>query len=103
MATAADIAKATGKRLLFMGVNTINWSIAQFQDAAKFARAHGIDVLLIKCGEGTWTWYGGLNGWENIRQAIQAEGVGAIAYFYSKGNTLGGLAGEIEIYKAYMQ
>jgi hypothetical protein len=103
MATAADIAKATGKRLLFLGVDTINWSIAQFQDAARFARAHGIDSLLIKVGEGTWTWYGGLSGWENIKHAIQAEGVGAIAYFYSKGNTLGGLAGEIELYKAYMQ
>jgi cell division protein FtsB len=103
MATAADIAKATGKRLLFLGVDTINWSIGQFQDAAKFARAHGIDSLLVKCGEGTWTWYGGLSGWENIKHAIQSEGVGAIAYFYSKGNTLGGLAGEIELYKAYMQ
>lgn len=103
MATAADIAKATGRRLLFLGVDTINWSTGQFQDAAKFARAHGVDSLLIKCGEGTWTWYGGLSGWENIKKAIQAEGVGAIPYFYSKGNTLGGLSGEIEIYKAYMQ
>lgn len=103
MTTAADIAKATGRRLLFLGVDTINWSIGQFQDAAKFARAHGIDCLLVKAGEGTWTWYGGLSGWENIRKAIQAEGCGAISYFYSKGNTLGGLAGEIELYKAYMQ
>lgn len=103
MTTAADIAKATGLRILFLGTETGNWSLAQFQDAARFARAHGVDVLLVKTGEGTWTWYGGLNGWEGVKKAIQAEGVGAIPYFYSKGNTLGGLAGEIELYKAYMQ
>lgn len=103
MSTAADIAKATGRRILFLGTETGNWSLAQFQDVARFARAHGIDALLVKTGEGTWTWYGGLSGWENVKKAIQSEGVGAIAYFYSKGNTLGGLAGEIELYKAYMR
>lgn len=101
--TCQDVAQVVGQRSLFLGVDTINWNIAQFQQAARFAKAHGFDCVFVKTGEGTWTWYGGLAGWQNIRKAIQAEGVGAVAYFYSKGNTLGGLDGEIDLLIAYMR
>lgn len=101
--SAADIAKITGKRIIFCGVDTHDWTLGQFQAAAQWARAHHIDTLLIKTGEGTWLWYNGFAGWETIRRVILAEGVGAIPYFYSKGDSLGGLDGEIAIYKQYMQ
>lgn len=98
-----DIAKITGQHLLFLGTSTASWSIAQFQQAARFAKAHGIDVLVLKIADGTYRWYGGLSGYQAIKKAIQAEGVGVIPYMYSYGNKYNALDSEIDILISYMQ
>lgn len=101
--TCQDVVKITGQRLLFLGVSTINWSLAQFQQAAQFAKAHKIDSLLIKTADGGNRWYGSLAGWQNIKKVVQAQGVGAIPYTYSYGNKFSALDTEIDLLIEYMQ
>lgn len=98
-----DIAKVTGQHLLFCGTSTQTWALSQFTEAAQFARAHGIDSLLLKVADGTYKWYGGLNGYRQIKAVIEAAGVGVIPYTYSYGNTYGALDTEIDILISYMQ
>lgn len=100
--TCADIAQVTGQHLLFLGVQTQGWSIAQFSQAARFAKSHGVDTLLLKTADGSNMWYGGMVGYRQRRNAIKAEGVGCIAYTYSYGNKFGALTGEIAILKSLM-
>src|SRR5216110_1805897 len=101
--TPQDLVKITGQHLLFLGIPTYSWSLAQFQQAAQFARAHGVDNLLVKVADGGNEWYGGMSGWHNIRNTINASGVGAIPYIYSYGNKFGALDTEIDIMIAHMQ
>lgn len=98
-----DIAKITGQRLLFLGTSTAGWSLAQFQQAAQFAKSHGIDSLLVKVADGTYRWYGGLAGYQAIKKVIQDEGVGVVPYTYSYGDKYGSLDSEIDILISYMQ
>lgn len=98
-----DVAKVTGQRLLFLGVDTAGWALSQFQQAAQFARAHGIDNLLLKTADGANWWYGGLNGYRQIKAVIQTAGIGVVPYTYSYGNKFGALDSEIDILIALMQ
>ena len=91
-----DTAKITGQHLLFLSTATMGWTIAQFQQAAQFAKQHGIDSLLVKAGDGANLWYGGIVNFLNIRDAIEAEGVGVIPYVYSYGSKYGALDAEID-------
>jgi len=100
---ANDIIKVTGQHLLFLGVTTYSWQISQFQDAARFARSHGVDSLLVKVADGTNVWYGGLDGYRSRRDAIKGEGVGVIPYTYSYGNQFGALDTEINILTNFLQ
>lgn len=101
--SCSDIAKVTGQHLLFMGVGTQGWGIGQFQDVAKFAKAHGVDAILVKTADGGNWWYGGMAGYRQRRDAVKAEGVGVIPYTYSYGNKYNYLDGEISILKAFLQ
>lgn len=101
--SCVDTAKITGQHLLFLSTATAVWTLAQFQEAARFAKAHGVDTLLVKVADGTYRWYGGLGGYQNIKKAIQAEGVGCLPYTYCYGNKYGALDAEIDILIAYMQ
>jgi hypothetical protein len=95
-----DIAAKTGQRLLFCGANAASWSIAQFEQVADFACAHGVDSLLVKVGESGW-WYGGPQGVANLANAIIARGVGFIPYIYSNGGA--SLATDISMLRILMQ
>lgn len=92
-----------GVHLLFIGTESYNWDATTFKQAALFAKAHGTDCFLVKAGEGTDRWYGGLGGWHQRRDACRSVGVNAIAYWYSIGNTLGGLAAEIATMVEYLK
>lgn len=81
------MAKISGRTFLFLGIETKNWTLAQFGAAALFARDYHIDSLLVKCGDGTDEWY---SNWPDIRESIHKVGVGAIPYFYMYGESLGG-------------
>lgn len=98
-----DIAKVIGQHLLFLGVDTAGWNLAQFSQAARFAKTHGVNSLLLKSADGTNVWYGGMNGYRQRRDAIKAEGVGVIPYTYSYGNKFGAINTEISILKSFMQ
>jgi hypothetical protein len=101
--TLQDLVRVTGQHLLFLGIPTYSWSLTQFQQAAQFARSHGVENLLVKVADGGNTWYGGMPGWHNIRNTILAQGVGAIPYIYSYGNKFGALDTEIDIMIAHLQ
>lgn len=101
--TCQDTATVTGKHLLFLGVETLTWTDQQFIDAAQFARAHGVDSLLVKFAEGGIVWYNGIDGFRRIRDAIKAQGVGVVPYMYSYGDTYGFLDGELNLLAEYMQ
>jgi len=101
--TREDLIKITGQHLLFLGIPTYSWSLTQFQQAAQFAQAHGVDNLLVKVADGGNIWYGGMPGWHNIRNTILAAGVGAIPYTYSYGNKFGALDTEIDILISHLQ
>jgi hypothetical protein len=100
--TPQDLIKITGQHLLFLGIPTYNWSLAQFQQAAQFARAHGVDNLLVKVADGANEWYGGIGNINAIFDTIRSEGVGMIPYIYSYGNEFGALDREIDIMLEYL-
>jgi hypothetical protein len=100
--TCQDIAQKIGQHLLFIGTSSATWSIQQFQDAARFARAHDVSSLLLKTADGGNWWYGGIAGYRQRRDAIKAEGVGVIPYTYSYGNKYGALDAEINILLALL-
>lgn len=101
--TPQELIQITGQHLLFLGVNTYAWGVQQFQDAAKFAKAHGVDALLVKVADGNELWYGNWNGWLAMRSAVLNEGVGFIPYVYSYGNKFGALEAEVDLMLGYMR
>jgi len=98
-----DVAKVTGQHVLFLGVGTQGWALSKYQQVAQFAKDHGVDSLLLKVADGTNLWYGGINGYKQIKAVMHAEGIGCIAYTYSYGNKFSGLDGEIAILKSFLQ
>lgn len=102
--TPEQLKQITGEHQLFLGIPTYSWSLAQFQEAARFAKAHGVDTLLVKTNEGALpAWYDGIGGWKAVKRVIQNEGVGAIPYIFSYGNKFGDLDIEIDTMLSYMQ
>jgi hypothetical protein len=89
------------QRMLFLGTYTQNWALQDFSTASSFAFAHSIDTLLVKVADGTFSWYGGVEGYKNIRNTIMGEGILCIPYIYSYGNTYGALSSEIALLKDY--
>jgi len=102
-AKCQDIAEMTGKHLLFLGIGTQAWSLPQFVEAAKFAHLHHVDSLLVKFADGGNVWYGGIDGFRRIRDAIKLQGVGVIPYMYSYGNTFSALESELNLLAEYLQ
>jgi hypothetical protein len=101
--SCTDTAKITGQHLLFLGVNTMGWSFAQFAQAAQFAKAHDVSSLLLKVADGAYHWYGGMDGYRVRRDIMKGIGVGVIPYIYSYGNKYNVLDAEIDILTSFMQ
>lgn len=84
---------------LFVGVETQNWSIQQFVDAANFAKTQGIGLLFIKVYDGANggtsggpdAWYGAIGGFDAVLAAIKSVGVDAIPYGFWYGDSNGSL------------
>jgi hypothetical protein len=88
---------------LFIGVESANWSLAQFGQAAQWASAHGIDTLIVKVFDGPNEWYGAIGGFAAIKKTIEARGVHAMPYGYMYGNASGSsLTAELAIVQKYM-
>lgn len=88
---------------LFLGVETAQWSLADFQLAARSAKALGVSSLLVKVADGTNVWYGDIGGWRQVLDTVSDVGLPAIAYTYCYGDTYRGLQGEISILLTIMQ
>jgi hypothetical protein len=92
-----------GSTPLFLGVETQYWNLAQFQQATHAAKALGVTSLLVKVADGTNEWYAGINGRQQVLNAIIQAGLPAIPYTYCYGNLHGGLQGEIALLASIMQ
>jgi hypothetical protein len=99
--TPQELTQITGQHLLFLGISTYSWSLDQFRQAAQFAKQHDVDCLLVKVADGGNIWFS-IDGWHSIKNAINAEGVGAIPYAYCYGNKFGAINTEIEIMRSYL-
>jgi hypothetical protein len=86
---------------LFIGVESQNWTIQDFQIAARNAKALGVSSLIVKVADGTNVWYS--QGWKAILNAIDAQDVNAIPYVYSYGNTFNDIDIEISILTTFMR
>ncbi len=51
-----------GTTQVWMGTETRTWNDAQFHAAAQATHDMGVDSVLLKAGDGTMLWYGGLGG-----------------------------------------
>jgi|GEM_PF-2796784 len=83
--------------VLFLGVETANWSDPQFTAAAKFAASLGCSAIAVKFTDGTNQWYGGGAGLKRITGLIAAQGLQVIPYAYCYGNKYGALASELQL------
>jgi len=104
MSTCQDTANIAGPVSLFLGVETFNWTIQQFIDAANFAKAHGISSLFVKVsevGSAENVWYGGINAFDVMYQEMQKI-VNVIPYAFVYGNTYGTIDEEISIAKTFL-
>lgn len=77
----------TTKVLMFLGVETYNWSLTQFQTAMKFLKAHNLDGAIVKVFDGPNEWYGG--NFEPIAQVFENAGLQCIPYGFLYGNSQG--------------
>lgn len=80
-----DAAQECGPIVLHIGVEAHNWGIPQLVEAAKFAKAHGVDTICPKRADGTIKWYGTPAELESERAAVLAEGVGYLPMLYAYG------------------
>lgn len=86
-----------GSTPLFLGVETSNWAVSDFQLAAKNAKALGCTSLIVKIADGGIVWGGSVGGWQNILKIIQNSGINAIPYTYCYGNTFNAISAEVNI------
>ncbi|HTJ49430.1 MAG TPA: hypothetical protein VL443_08270 [Cyclobacteriaceae bacterium] len=86
-----------GNLPLFLGVETENWSIAQFKQAAINAKNLGVTSLLVKVADGVNIWYSGIGSYSAVISAIKDQGINAVPYMYNYGNKFGSLTSEINI------
>jgi hypothetical protein len=105
MTTCQDTANVSGHVSLFLGIETYNWTIGQFLEAAHFAKNHGISSLFIKVSEvgsaaGSY-WYGGLQGFDLLYQEIQKV-INVIPYAFVYGNFYGNLQQEIAVATTFL-
>ena len=87
---------------LFLGTETATWGLADFETAARSAKALGVTSLLIKIADGVLIWYSGIGGWQHVLDTVKAI-LPAIPYTYCYGNAFGALSNEIDILAAAMR
>ena len=98
----ADFTKKVGNVVLWLGVETVNWSLAQFSQASAFAHGLGVDTLCVKCQDGGTVWYASQGGLAAVKQAVESHGCGFLPYAYLYGDKFGDLSGELAGLKTLM-
>lgn len=85
-----DPNKVAGAVVLFVDqTESYAAKIPDLEAWAEFARAHRIDTLAVKRGEGTQKWYGTALELAQEREAVLAKGCGYLPYFYLDGPKFG--------------
>jgi hypothetical protein len=90
-----------GTTPLFFGIETVDWSLAQFEEAAHATKALGITSLLIKIADGGNIWYDNVGGWQKVLETVKPI-LKAVAYTYCYGNKFNAIQEEIAILIAAM-
>jgi hypothetical protein len=90
-----------GTTPLFLGVETANWELEQFEVAANAARELGITSLLIKIADGGNVWYDGVGGWQRVLDTVKPI-IKVVAYTYSYGDRFNAIQDEITILSEVM-
>ncbi|MBF6588910.1 MAG: hypothetical protein IVW57_00080 [Ktedonobacterales bacterium] len=88
---------------MFLGAETVNWSLAQFTAAARLSKSLGCTEMAVKCADGSVVWYASQGGLAAVRNACLAGGLDMLPYQYSYGNKFGALGQEIAVCKQLMQ
>lgn len=86
---AREAAAECGAVVLFIGVECKDWTPQEFADAAKFARAHGVDTICPKRADGSIKWYNTPEQLAAERAAVLAEGCGYLPFTYCYGPRFG--------------
>ncbi len=88
-ASCAKASEVAGKVVLFIGTECRTWSIADFANAARNARAMGVDTISPKRLDGGIPWYGEVGRLREERAAVLAEGCGYLPFAYCYGPRFG--------------
>ena len=60
-----------GTTILFIGVESYNWTDLQFQESATWAKIHGFTGVAIKVADGGNVWYGGYSGIAHVISVVE--------------------------------
>lgn len=85
----ADLSKKVGQKLLYVGLESYSWKVADYVKAAQNARALGFDSLIFKMADGGNRWYSGVSDLTAIRNAVLQVGVGCMFYTFMYGPKFG--------------
>lgn len=96
MLPIADLSRKIGQKLLFVGLESFNWSVADVTKAAQNARALGFDTLIMKAFDGQSRWYSHVSDLVAKRNACLAQGVGCVYYGYLYGPRFGAIQVQVE-------
>lgn len=84
---------------LFIGVESYNWTIADFNKSASFCVQYGIDTVYLKIYEITQgEWYGGIGGVDKVMTVFEDQGIKVIPYGFFYGQSLS----EVTVARKYL-
>lgn len=96
MLSITDLSHKVGQKLLFVGLESFSWGVADVAKAAQNARALGFDTLIFKAADGQNRWYNSVNDLVAKRNACLNQGVGCMFYTYMYGPRFGALQVQVE-------
>ena len=90
-----------GNTSVWVGNEALNWTIADFTNAAKSIKALGFDSMTVKRADGTSKWYASITQIQSEKSAVEAEGLHYIPFIYCYGPKFGNsqIEGECAILK----
>lgn len=97
MLPIADLSHKVGQKLLFVGLESFNWSVVDVVRAAQNARALGFDTLIMKAADGQNRWYSNISDLVAKRNACLSQGVGCLFYTYMYGPRFGAIQVQVEV------
>jgi hypothetical protein len=89
MLSPSDLSHKVGQKLLYVGLESFTWGVADYTKAAQNARALGFDTLIFKAADGGNRWYSSIGDLVAKRNAVLQQGVGCMFYTYLYGPRFG--------------